>query len=246
MKLTEKEKAARRAAFRQMPFRKKLEHIYLYYKWPVLLCLIVLSILGSWLHQQMTKKEPVLYLALANVTIGPDLEEDLTEGFLRASGGDPTKEEVYLYRNLYVSEETDEVTHEYAYASRMKIMGAIQAQRMDLVLMSQEAYDMFSGSGYLLPLEDGIAQAEPALLPELTACLVSNEVVLSDNSIEWQLGETDTLTVTTETVANGFSLEDAVLLQSASFGEPLYLGIIANSPRLPAALRYTGYLLDGR
>ena len=77
MKLSPQEKAARKAAFRSLSPAKKLEHIYLYYKWPILLGLIALLVLTSVLHRQLTAKEPVLYEALVNVSVGEDLQERL-------------------------------------------------------------------------------------------------------------------------------------------------------------------------
>ena len=45
MKLPEQEKAAHRAAFRKMSGREKLDHIFTYYKWPILLGLAALIVL---------------------------------------------------------------------------------------------------------------------------------------------------------------------------------------------------------
>ena len=94
MKLTKEQKAAHRAAFRAMSPAEKLDYIAEYYKWPILLGLLVLSILVWAGHRALTKKEPVLYLALANVAVGEDLEQALTAGFLRATGGDPDRQAV--------------------------------------------------------------------------------------------------------------------------------------------------------
>ena len=142
MKLTKEQKAAHKAAFRTMSPADKLDYIMSYYKWPILLAAILLLILGSAAHRQLTKKEPVIYLALADVVAGEDLENALTEGFLRAEGANPGRQEVYLYRDLYLSDEADVLNHEYAYASRMKLMGAVQAQKLDVVLMNivEETY----------------------------------------------------------------------------------------------------------
>ena len=110
----------------------KLDYIMSYYKWPILLAVILLLILGSAARRQLTKKEPVIYLALADVVAGEDLENALTAGFLRAEGANPGRQEVYLYRDLYLSDEADVLNHEYAYASRMKLMGARSALRKRL------------------------------------------------------------------------------------------------------------------
>ena len=177
MKLSPQEKAAHRAAFQAMSPGKKLEHILTYYKAPILLALLLLFILGSVVHRQLTQKEELLYLGLLNVSIGEDLEEGLNAGYLRSAGLDETRQEVYLYRDLYLSDNADVVNHEYAYASRMKVMGAIQAKKLDLVLMNREAYDLCSRNGYLMALDTwlpGIDAAE-ALDPDavpLTGAIV--------------------------------------------------------------------------
>lgn len=242
MKLSKQEKAARWAAFQAMSPAKKAEHIYIYYKWPILLALIVLAILCSVLHRQLAKKEPVLYLAFSNVAVGEDTEGELTGGFLRFLGSDEKKQEVYLYRDLYLSENADTLNHEYAYASRMKLMGSVGAEKLDLILMNREAYDLLSRSGYLLELSSALFADDPTLYQQIDQILSSNEVVLSDNSIEFQLGEAETHEVETETVQNALVVSSLPLFDRAGFPEAVFLGIIGNTGRLPACLRYIEYI----
>ena len=242
MKLPEKEKAAYRAAFRAMSPAKKAEHIYTYYKWPILLGLIVLLILGSALHRALTEKQPVLYLAFANVTVGSELEEALTAGYLDTIGADARRQEVYLYRDLYLSPDADEMNHEYAYASQMKAMGAIQAQKMDLVLMNREVYDLFSRKGYLAPLPALLEGGDPALAQRLTPLLTGNEVVLSDNTIDFLLGEAEEEQQVTQPAVNALSVSSLPLFQSAGFDGEIYIGVLANTPRADACLAYLSYL----
>ena len=235
MKLTEKEKAARRAAFRALSPEKKLDHIWTYYKWPILLTLIAAIVLGNVVHRRLTQKEPVLYLAMVNVAVGEDLEGGLTLGYLAFTERNPQRQDVYFYRDLYLSEDADTLNHEYAYASRMKVMGALQAQKLDLFLMNQEAYDLLSGSGWLLELS--------ALSPEAT--LVSNEVVVEDNVIDWQLGEAKEHTVVTETAYNAIAVNDLPLFADAGFDGNIYLGVAANTPRSELCADYIRYLCTG-
>ena len=235
MKLTPQEKAARRAAFQAMSGAKKREHIWEYYKWPILLGLLGLIVLGSILHNALTKKEPVLYLALANVAAGEELEAALTEGYLESAGYDARRQEVSLYPDLYLTDDADTQNHQYAYASRMKLMGALASQKLDLVLMNREGYDFLSRQGYLLAL--------PELLDaRLTELLTENEVVLSDNTIEVLLGEAEEEQRVTETAQNALDVSALPLFQGAGFDGELYLGVIANSPRLEEGLRFIRYL----
>ena len=234
MKLPEKEKAAHKAAFQAMSPAQKAEHIFTYHKWTILLVLLSLIVLGSILHRQLTQKRPVLYLAVINTTFGEQVEKSLTEDFLAAAGGDTRREEVYLYRDLYLSEDADALNHEYAYASKVKLGGAISAEKLDLVLMNQEAYDIFSRQGYLLELT--------ALPDALSASLVENEVILSDNSVDYLLGNAAQEQVITKTVPNALAVSSLPLFRDAGFDGALYIGVISNSPRPEEAKAYLRYL----
>ena len=242
MKLTKEEKAARRAAFRDMSGKEKLDHITTYYKWPILLGLTFLIILGSGIHRQITKKEPVLYVGLANVAVGEELESILTEGFLSFLEADGRRQEVYLYKDLYLSEEADTLNHEYAYASRMKLMGSVNAGRLDAVLMNREAYDLLSHSGYLLELPELLSGTAPELLPGLQPYLTSNEVILSDNKLEYQLGEAPVHEVEAQSIINGMEISNLPVFAHAGFQDSVYLGIIANSRRLSESVQYIFFL----
>lgn len=242
MKLPEKEKAAQRAAFRRMSPAEKLDHIYTYYKWPIFLALAALIVLGSVLQRQLTKKEVVLYLASVNVSVGEDLEESLSEGFLRFAGANPKKQEVYWYQALYLSEDADVLNHQYAYASRMKFLGALETKKLDVMLLNREGYDLLSKSGYLLDLEDVLSREDPALYECLRDQLTVNRVTVQDNSLEYQLGEAEELEQVFLDAENGLDLSDYPLFREAGFPDTVYLGIAANTERLEAALQYVAYL----
>ena len=55
VKLSEKEKAAHKAAFKAMSPAQKAEHIFTYHKWTILLILLILLILGSTIHRKLTQ-----------------------------------------------------------------------------------------------------------------------------------------------------------------------------------------------
>ena len=235
MKLSPQEKAAHKAAFRAMSPRKKADHIFTYYKWPIILGLLALLVLGSVLHRELTRKEPVLYLAMINVSVGEDMEKQLTADFLTAAGRDARRQEIYLYRGLYLSENADTLNHEYAYASKMKLTGAISARKLDLALMNREAYDILSRNGYLLDLSAQVDSRASALL-------TANEVVLSNNSLEVLLGEAEQEQCVTETVSNALAVGTLPVFQNAGFDGELYLGVIGNSPRPVEAAAYLSFV----
>lgn len=239
MKLTKEERAARKASFRGMNLAGKADYIYTYYKLPVLLGLIALYLVCSAVYRQMTKKEAVLYTALVNVSVGDELESQLNEGFISASEADPRKAEVYLYRGTYLSDDPSAENHAYGYASKLKLMAAIEAKQLDVVLMNKEAYDLCSQKGYLLEFPDLLPDSQYRLLEEN---LTTNTVILEDNAIEYALREANRYQAVTEEVPNGIDVSTLPLFQEAGFSDPVYLGVVANSPRLPAVIEYISYL----
>ena len=242
MSASPQERALRRDAFRKMNVREKLDYILAYYKLPILLGVIALAILGSAAHRQLTKKEAVLYAAFINVSVGESLEDTLTAQFIARSGENVRKNEVYLYRDLYLSDDASVVNHEYAYASRLKLLGAINARKLDLVLMNREGYDILSQNGYLMDLSD-LAAGDDALRQNMASYLTENTVILEDNAIEYNLNEASSYEAVTEDAANALAVTDLPVFRAAGFPDDVYLGVIANSARTEWVLRYLDYLL---
>ncbi|MBQ6522894.1 MAG: hypothetical protein IJI15_08750, partial [Atopobiaceae bacterium] len=123
-------------------------------------------------------------------------------------------------------------------ASKLKLMGAIDGEQLDVVIMNREAYDLLSAWVYLLDLGDARAAN-----PRLEAALVSNTVILSDNRVEVELNEADEYIAETIEVANAVELGDSPLFPDFAADEHIYLGIIANTPRQEQALDYLDYVL---
>lgn len=234
MKRSPEERRQHREDFRKLPPAKKLEHIWLYYKAPILLSILALSILVSGVYRAATKKEPVMDLACLNVSMGETLEARLTEDYLTYRGLDPKRTEVRLYRDLYLSDDPAAANHEYAYTSKMKLMATINSRQLDMVLMNREAYNLCSGNGYLLDLTNLVNS------PYLT----ENQIVLEDNALEFHLNEAQEHTVVTETAWNAVELTQLPTFQEAGFSGSVYVGIIANTPRLPECLSYFDYLIS--
>ena len=101
MRLTDAERAENREALARMTLRQRLDYIWEYYKFPMVLMLIAVVALGSMLYYRITSREKLLYLACANIVVGDTLDSALNEGFTRAIGADPGRSEVAIYHNLH-------------------------------------------------------------------------------------------------------------------------------------------------
>lgn len=242
MRLPPEERAAHRAAFAAMSMPERLDYIFSYYSLELVIALIAAVVAGTIVARTLTHKDAVLYLAYANVAAGSDLDEVLGEGFVAHLGLDARENEVYRYRDLFLSDEADVADHRYAYASRMKILGAIDARQLDVVIMSEGAYSILSSAGCLADLSEIISEADPEARESLIPHLVSNEVVIEDNMIEYNLGEADTYEATVIEVANAIDVTGLALFEGIGLDGHAYLGVIANSPRHDTVVSYLEYL----
>ena len=239
MKLTDAERAENKEALARMNLLQRLDHIFEYYKFPLVLILIAVVALGSVLYYRLTRKEALLYVAYANVSVGDTLDSALSEDYPRAIGADPRKSEVKLYRNLYLSQDATVQNHEYAYASQLKVMAAMANGQLDVVLMNREAYDILSEGGYLLLLKGALGAD---LSRRVSDRLVKNTVILSDNAIEHRLDESVPYQAETEEVENAILVSAFPLFARADFSGDVYLGVVGNSVRMDAVLQYIDYL----
>ena len=242
--MNKKEKAALKASFHEMSRAERFDYILTYYKVPIIAGLLVLALLFSQLHKQLTKKEALLYAGFINVSIGEDLENALDAEYFRDTGINPKKNEIIRYEALYLSDDADTLNHQYAYASRMKITASIADHTLDLVFMNQEGYDILSNSGYLLDLGKYLQENDPALYRTASPYFAQNEVITEDNSLEYNLNEAEELIIETESQTNALSVTELPVFAAAGFDGDVFIGVIANTPRGENVNAYLRWLLS--
>lgn len=236
-----RENKIRKEAFRKMTLPQKINYIFAYYKLPIFTAIVAAAVLIISVVGYFNKKNPVLYLAFANVGIGDSLREELTDNYLRETGRDPSKNECILYEDLYLAENPSAEDHQYSYASKIKVLGSIEANKMDMMLMNKEAYDQMSRSGLLLDLTPVISSNDE-LIQTLGSLLVENEVILEDNSIAYDLGKDESYEAITDYFYNAIDITSLPLIKEAGFPSEVYLGIIANTKNLEECLQWVSYL----
>lgn len=240
MQSTDTDRQRNQALFRQMSPREKWDHIWTYYKGAFLLGAILLAILVSVVFTLVTRKEPVMYMAYTNIQMDAQTEQALWGDYLIDRGYDTAKTEVSVYSNLYLSEMPDVENYEQANGSYMKLMALVESKELDVILMNRESYDFCSANGYLLDLTELFSPEDS----RISSCLVSNMVILEDNSVDYSLGMEDELIYVTDTVPNALELSGLDWYREAGYAGEVYLGIVVNTPRLDICTDYFTYLTD--
>ena len=224
----------------------KIQYLFDYYKLPLVLAFILLYIVIWSAWRSAHAQDIRLYVGLVNFSPSEELSCLLSDEYVQ-NADYPEGSNIYLYRGLYLSADETSEYHAYSYATRMKILGALDAEKLDVVLMDREAFDSFSQNGYLEDLSLLITRNSSAAQegPEagLQDLLVRNIEIKEDNSVDVLLGnETDYHAATVDGMF-GLDLSGAsAIIRDAQLSGDLYLGVIRNSPRKDEAARYINYL----
>jgi hypothetical protein len=156
---------------RELKGRKKLQYLLDYYKFPLFLAGVFLYFVIWFSVRSLTHKEYLLYLGFVNFAPSETLTEELTENYRREMGYKGRNESVLLQNNLFLSSDENSEYHPYTYATKIRILGSIDAEQLDLVLMDEEAFDAFSQNGYLTDLQallsDGALPGSIQAAPEV-------------------------------------------------------------------------------
>ena len=226
---------------RRLHGKQKLQFLWDYYKFPLAVLCIAVSVAAYSIYGHMTQKNTILYTALINVTAGEELRQNLTDAFLKSIDIDSSKNNCQLYTGLYLTEDMNSAYHAYTYASRMKILAAIDARQMDVALMDQEAFDAFSQNGYLYEMDCFFSEHTP-LFETLKPYFAENTVILKDNSLDLYFDETAIYDAETETHVMGIDLSGSPVIQKAGFRDTVYLGFLKNTLHKDAVIEFLQYL----
>ena len=246
-----KKEKTKRSEFRSLTPKQKARFIWDYYKLPIAIGLIVLYMIVWQIIRAGTKKEIFLYGALINVAVEKDLETTLSTvpaaAFEQNAGesGAAKKQKspgiIQLSTGWYLTEHPDGDSFSYTQASQMKILASIDAQQLDFIIMDKEAFDAFAQNGFLLDL----STVDFGDLQQLiSGYFTENMEIVEDNAKEIALDPSIPYQSTTKTYPMGIDLSACPPIEQARFSEPVYLGMISNSPRCDHIISYVTSLWE--
>lgn len=236
---------AKKGQWKRLHGKQKIQYIWDYYKFPMIVCFIFLYIIGYTAYGRFSRKDPVLYVGLINISSSESLNLQLSDDFLEFMDENISQKKVRLYTGLYLTSDPNNPYHEYTYASRIKVLAAIDSEQLDVVFMDKESFDAFSQNGYLCNLEHLLRDLSPDMFDALKPYLVTNTSILEDNSEELLADSSLPYQAVTEEYPMGLIVSQKGLLKQAGFHDDIYLGVVGNSPRTGNAVKYINYLYTG-
>lgn len=195
----------RNSTFKKLSAKQKLQYIWDYYKIHIIVTVVLICAIFSIIKTVKHAGSVDLYVAYVNVAV----DEDMTNALEDQSGLI-----ISSYRDLLITEDPSGENLQYAYASSMKLMSAISAEKLDIIIGDSFALDNANSSEYLLDPEEFIKANNPSLLDEFEALFIRDDA-----------GQPYAIDI------SGFSP-----FSEAGYTEPIYLGIIASDTNTESKL----------
>lgn len=152
-------------ALRPMPWKKKLEHLWEYYKWVLVLLTVVGFVISIvCIGYSNARVEGLLYGEIVNLSFDTEGLDYLTTDFLEHIGGVKGDQKTPAYMsNLVVGEDS---TYNNYYAPLMRTSSEISNHKLDYALMDSRALATYFEEEFLLDLRELFTAEELAQMEE--------------------------------------------------------------------------------
>lgn len=138
--------------FKGMTRKKKFEYIKEYYKFHIIIGIIVIVLLGSFIKSQITKVNYVFNLTVIGSTVKSDKTDEFQSKLTSVVVKNPTKKQSAEIDNIPIQTLTGS-SDGNAYQFMQKIMAEVSANALDLVIISKGDYDSFVKNGMFYNLD---------------------------------------------------------------------------------------------
>lgn len=134
-----------REALRHGTFKQKFSYFLDYYKWPVIVAVLILCFAGSLIYQTVTRKDRAIFVALLNVY---ELEsaEEYPNRFAEYIGQDPEEYEFYFDTSMHMDSSDLTAYDETTMATTQKLMVYIAAREIDILVASESTTNSYAYS----------------------------------------------------------------------------------------------------
>lgn len=238
-----------REAIKNASLKEKISYFFYYYKWHVIITLLVIIALVSFIYGQVTRKDLSFHAVLLSAWENPSEAPTFIYDFYDFAGIDSSKSEIYLDTSILIDKDNPALIEENN-ASSQKLMVLTAAQDLDMMLATKTAFlryaydDVFYDLREILTKEQ-FARYEPyfyyadgKVIEEIAAAREEMDV-----SYEPEFKDPFEPENMTDPIPVGICVDISALKGAYEFKEDqLVFGFYANSKRLDTALQFADYL----
>ena len=200
----------------------RLKYFFHYYKWPVLIGLIVIIFFGTSIFQILSQKDTALQVLMVNGFPNIETEELMTD-FESTITIDTDKEDTLLDASFYINTESPTMYDEQN-AEKLFVMSS--AGVVDVVLVDEAYFQIMAEAGYLLDLRK--------ILSEEQMTLYADRAFYYDSPNNYAEGE--------ELVGIEITSSPKIVDTQSYPNTKAYFCMIMNAPNIENSLAFLEYL----
>jgi len=208
-----------------MSTKKKIEHLWLYYKW-VLGLVALFAVLISIVVTGYKNANTEILVAGEVVNLGFDAEghEHITDGFFEKMNGVEGKQAVNLFYSNLVTEDTTNAYETY-YVPLLRTVGEMESKRLDYMMVDSGSLPYYLREDLFLNLEELFTAEELAQMEENLIYMLYEETGLR---VPVAINITDT----------------ELISQHLNAEAKAYIAFIANTPRKENCRLFYDHIVD--
>ena len=200
----------------------RLKYFFHYYKWPVLIGLIVIIFFGTSIFQILSQKDTALQVLMVNGFPNIETEELMTD-FESTITIDTDKEDTLLDASFYINTESPTMYDEQN-AEKLFVMSSAGVE--DVVLVDEAYFQIMAEAGYLLDLRK--------ILSEEQMTLYADRAFYYDSPNNYAEGE--------ELVGIEITSSPKIVDTQSYPNTKAYFCMIMNAPNIENSLAFLEYL----
>lgn len=154
------------ADLKPMTFVQKLDHLWTYYKWVLVVLAVIICIISIISSSVANLNKDILISGmLVNTKLDADGHDYLTTGYFEKCQGVEGKQETELTKtNFNAPDKTEEIS--LTYNSIMRIVTRVSAQQLDYVITDEVGLEVCLNYDILMDLNELLTKEELASLEE--------------------------------------------------------------------------------
>lgn len=230
--------------------KQKLTYFWDYYKWPVIIGILVIAVVVSFVYQLATRRDNALYAVLLNGSPKDFLAEetDYTRDFAEYAGIDEKKYQILYDTSVHIGESAAD-----EYSSVQKLMVYIAAAELDVMVSDPDSLLRYAYQGNFYDLRDFLPEEQLEKYAHSfyyidLAVARAHEAANQANDYDYipVYGDPHHPEGMEDPVPAGIFLpQDCPLLENYYFpGNELAAGVLINTQNPETVLKFLDYLMN--
>lgn len=233
--------------------KQKLAYFWYYYKWHVIIALVVIIMIVSFVKQLTDRKDPSFYAVMLNASLLDQItseQPDFVTDFAEKEGIDLNTSDITFDTSIRIVEDSMDET---SITSSQKLMVYVAANELDCMITDFTSFQKYANSSMFHDLRDILTDEQIQAL-EPYFYYVDREVVLAieaandDMNTDYTPDYPDPLHPEDmqDPVPVGICLTDCKDLTDTYYfrGDGIVMGIYANAEHVKTAVDLAEYLLN--